>query len=86
MTVHLKQATVYFGGNRRWFTLMGACRAEARLKIKARCDCETIDHGNMGMEHLTCSYHHQDRYGKIVRRLAQKIKIAYINEQQKVKP
>lgn len=66
-----QQATVYIGGGRRWFTKRAACRAEAKAKVKARCDCESINHGHMGIEYLTCSYHADaDRFQKIIRRLS----------------
>jgi hypothetical protein len=66
-----EQATVYRGGGRRWFSKKSACRAEAKAKIKSRCDCEQIDHGSMGVESVACSYHaDMDRFQKIVRRLS----------------
>lgn len=30
-------ARVYHGGGRRWFTLAGACKAEAKARVKERC-------------------------------------------------
>lgn len=68
----VEQATVYRGGGRRWFTLAAACRADARIKIKSRCECDYCDHPEMpgaGTEHLPCSLHAHDRYPKILRRL-----------------
>lgn len=34
MTIIAQTATVYFGGRRRWFSLKGAARADAKLAIK----------------------------------------------------
>lgn len=66
-----ENAQVFRGGGRRWLTKNAACRAEAKAKIRERCDCETVDHGHMGREHITCSYHaDMGRFYKIVRRLA----------------
>jgi hypothetical protein len=70
MKVTKEAATVFRGGGRRWFTLASACSAEARAKIKTRCDCDYCDHEGYGREHLTCDLHHPDRYPKILRRLA----------------
>jgi hypothetical protein len=73
MQVTSESAKVYRGGGRRWFTLRAACRAEARAKMKARCECDYCDHPEMPgcpREDLPCSLHEPDRYPKIVRRLA----------------
>lgn len=71
MTVKTETATVYRGGGRRWFTKRAACNAAAKAKIKTRCECETNDHGSMGLEYIACSYHVDlERFHRIVRRLA----------------
>lgn len=69
MNVQLEVATVYRGGGRRWLTAVSACRAEARAKMKVRCDCDYIDHEGYGRQDLPCAMHHPDRYPKILRRL-----------------
>lgn len=76
----VEQATVYRGGGRRWLTRKAACKAEARAKIKTRCECDYCDHGLMGREHLTCSLHHPDRYPKILRRLARMYEAALLSQ------
>lgn len=62
-------ATVYRGGGRRWFTKMAACRAEAKARLKTRCECERPDpkHGDGGYQ---CRYHRDENYTRLVRRLA----------------
>lgn len=71
MIPQAETATVYRGGGRRYFSKRSACRAAARAKIKQRCDCETVDHGFMGVEQIACSYHSDmNRYEKMIRRLA----------------
>ena len=64
------KATVYHGGGRRWLTLQAAANAEARSKISERCECESIDHGAMDIEHITCWYHEPENYPVILRRLS----------------
>lgn len=74
MSVSASQAKVYKGGGRRYFTLRAACNAEARARLKERCDCESIDHGgSFGTEHLYCNYHHpvyEERTAQIIKRLS----------------
>ena len=61
-------AIVYRGGGRRWFTKHAACRADARAKIRTRCECEK---GDWFIPPYTCVYHSDmNRFRKIVRRLA----------------
>lgn len=69
MSVTISTATTYTGGGRRYLTLKSACAAEARALLKTRCECETIDHGPMGYEHLTCWYHEPERNAVMMRRL-----------------
>lgn len=69
MSVQVETATVYRGGGRRWLTAAAACRAEARAKMKTRCDCDYIDHEGYGRQELPCGMCHPDRYPKILRRL-----------------
>ncbi|WP_288081192.1 hypothetical protein [Pseudomonas sp.] len=69
MAVTTSQAVVYKGGGRRYLTLRSACAAEARALLKTRCECETMDHGPMGYEHLTCWYHEDERNAVLMRRL-----------------
>lgn len=75
MNIATETATVYRGGGRRWFTKNAACKAEARAKIKEKCECDHIDHEGHGRQDLPCSRHHPDRYPKILRRLTR----IYIN-------
>lgn len=63
-------AIVYWGGRRRWFSIKAAANAEANAKIKSRCSCESEDHGEFGIEHMSCWYHDPDNYDTIKRRLA----------------
>lgn len=70
MAVSSSTTTVYHGGGRRWLTLRSACSAEARALLKTRCECETIDHGSMGSEHLVCWYHEEERNAVLMRRLS----------------
>lgn len=74
MNVTTETATVYRGGGRRWFTKRAACRAEARAKLKSRCDCDYCDHPEMPgcpTEDLPCQYHDgSERAAKILRRLS----------------
>lgn len=65
----IETATVYRGGGRRWFSLASACKAEARAKIKTKCECDYCDHGEYGREHLACTLHDPERYPTILRRL-----------------
>lgn len=69
MPITAQQAVVFKGGGRRYLTLKAACKAEARALLKTRCECETIDHGSMGYEHLTCWYHEEARNAVLMRRL-----------------
>ncbi|HMB92545.1 MAG TPA: hypothetical protein VKP65_16950 [Rhodothermales bacterium] len=71
------KATVYRGGNRRFFSLDAAAHAAARAKIKERCECDTVDHGAMGIESITCWYHEPENYDVLTRRLARIYKKAY---------
>ena len=84
MNVVPEQATVYRGGGRRWFTLKGACSAEARAKIKERCECDYCDHPEMpgaGREDLLCQYHDGSvRATEILRRLTRVYMVAYRKE------
>lgn len=69
--IQSEQATVYCGGGRHWFTKRGAANAQAKSKIKTRCECEVNYHEGYGVEHILCSYHvDRERFKKIVRRLA----------------
>lgn len=43
MSVKAQTATVYYGGRRRWFSLVAACRAEASSIANKFCDCEDGD-------------------------------------------
>lgn len=72
MKITTETATVYRGGGRRWFTKDAASRAEARAKIRTRCDCSRHRsfHPRDGDEEV-CIYHaDMVRYCRIVRRLA----------------
>lgn len=69
MEVTKETATVYRGGGRRYLTLKSACKAEARAKLKTRCECDWIDHEGYGRQGLPCTLHSPDRYPKILRRL-----------------
>ncbi|MCY1307712.1 hypothetical protein D9M70_576650 [compost metagenome] len=69
MSVISRPAMVFHGGGRRWFTLRAACKAEANALIRTKCECESIDHGPLGWEHLTCWYHEPNRYPRIFNRL-----------------
>lgn len=73
MNVTVETATVYRGGGRRYFTKRAAISAEARAKLRERCDCDYCDHPEMpgaGREHLPCQYHDgSERAYKILRRL-----------------
>jgi hypothetical protein len=73
MKVSIETATVYRGGGRRYFTKRAAVRAEARAKLKERCDCDYCDHPEMPgrpTEDLPCKYHDgSERADKILRRL-----------------
>lgn len=75
MKISTETATVYRGGGRRWFTKNAACKAEARAKIKTKCECDYIDHEGYGRQDLPCALHNPDRYPKILRRLTR----IYIN-------
>ena len=60
-------AIVYKAAGRRWLTKRAAGQAEARAKIKQRCDCDKGDSITPG---YTCSYHiDHGRYMKMLRRL-----------------
>lgn len=76
MNISTETATVYRGGGRRWFTRQAACRAEARAKIKERCECDYCDHPEMPgcpTEDFPCRYHDgSERAEKILRRLSRK--------------
>jgi hypothetical protein len=61
-----EQATVYRGGGRRWLTKRAACRAEARAKLRKRCECERGDHITPP---VTCWHHDERNYQRLVRRL-----------------
>lgn len=61
-------ARVYRGGGRRWFTLKAAARAEAKAKIRARCDCYD---GDEFTPSEPCHYHADpDRFVALVDRFA----------------
>lgn len=60
-------ATVYRAAGRRWLTKRAAGQAEARAKIRQRCECER---GDVDVPGYTCHYHNDHgRYMKILRRL-----------------
>jgi len=59
-----ENAIVYRGGGRRWFSVQAAANAEARKKLKSRCECSG------GYDGETCSFHQDGRYQTLVRRLA----------------
>lgn len=60
-------ATVFKAAGRRWLTKRAAGRAEARAKIKKRCECEK---GDEVTPPYACHYHSDyDRYTKMIRRL-----------------
>jgi hypothetical protein len=69
MAVTASEAVVYKGGGRRYLTLRAACAAEARALLNTRCECEYMDHGPMGSEHLVCWYHEEERNAVLMRRL-----------------
>ena len=73
MGVTSETATVYRAGGRRYFTKRAACIAQARAKIKERCECDYCDHPEMPgcpTEYLPCEYHDDSaRAAKIMRRL-----------------
>ena len=63
-----ENAVVYRGGGRRWFTKRAAARADAREKIRTKCECEKGDHITPDE---VCNYHYDlVRFNKMVRRLA----------------
>ena len=68
-------AIVYRGGRRRWLSLDAACRAEARAKLRTRCECSDSD-PEAGDSGEACRYH-GEQYSKFVRRLAAIYKAAY---------
>ena len=72
-----EKATVYRGGGRRFFSLDAAAHGAARAKIKERCECDSIDHGALGIEYITCWYHEPENYATLTRRLARIYKQAY---------
>lgn len=67
------QATVYYGGRRRWFSQKSAARAEAKEMLRRRCkrdglcDRAEIDHG----EWMTfpCEYH-GEKHAQYVTRIS----------------
>lgn len=71
--IAVETATVYRAGGRRYFTKRAACIAQARAKIKQRCECDYCDHPEMPgcpTEYLPCEYHDDSaRASKIMRRL-----------------
>lgn len=78
MRIQADPAVVYRGGGRRYLTLLAACTAEARWKIKSNCLCDYVDHEGWGREHLPCSYHDgSDHAEKMLRRLARLYMRAY---------
>lgn len=86
MAVTTSQAVVYKGGGRRYLTLRSACAAEARALLKTRCECETMDHGPMGYEHLTCWYHEEERNAVLMRRLTGAYMRRYRAQNARIKP
>lgn len=80
--IRASAATVYHGGGRRWFTLKGACSAEAKQRIrerKATCDCDYCTHEEMPGcpdEEFPCTLH-GDRYPVALRRLTRMYIAAY---------
>jgi hypothetical protein len=79
VSIATEAATVYRGGGRRWFTLKSACKAEARNRIKALCECDKgeIDYSPYGTPPYYCRYHQDERYPKILRRLTRLYIAAY---------
>jgi len=71
--IQIETATVYRGGGRRYFTKRAAVVAEARAKLRERCDCDYCDHPERPgcpTEQLPCQYHDgSERAEKILRRL-----------------
>ena len=55
--VRTSTATVYHGGGRRWFSLKAAERAEAKVSIRKRCEC---DNGDDVTPPYRCHYHDMD--------------------------
>lgn len=81
MSIKATVATVYHGGNRRWFTLNAACRAEAKKILRVHCECSRGDwNGSQGTPGETCFYHDPANYPRLVRRLARMHKIAYLGD------
>jgi hypothetical protein len=80
-------ATVYRGGGRRYFTKRAAIAAEARAKLKTRCDCDYCDHPEMPgcpTEHMPCRYHDGSECAdKILRRLTRVYSAAMKIDSQK---
>lgn len=71
--IAVENATVFRGGGRRWFTRRAAGRAEAKARIKERCECEEGDMDMGGVyPGYTCEYHTEanlPRTAEIVNRL-----------------
>jgi hypothetical protein len=71
--VTTETAVVFRAGGRRWFTKNAACRAAARAKINTRCECESAEPDSFdgrGYPGHTCWYHDQDRYHRLISKLA----------------
>jgi hypothetical protein len=74
--ITVETAIVFRAAGRRWFTKAAACRAAAKAKIRSKCECEPPEAGywhgkGAGYPGMVCEYHKDEqRYGKLVRRLA----------------
>lgn len=67
MGAHPELAMVWRGGGRRWFTRHAAERAEAKMAIRRRCDCDQRPHGS-GDPYYICRLHSDpERYQRMVR-------------------
>ena len=73
MIIKREQATVYRGGERRYFTKRAAYNGAARDKIMSRCECEVsaYDDFEMGYMAIPCRYHEDmDKLAGLQARLA----------------
>lgn len=57
-----EQATVYWGGGRRWLSPKAAARAEANKAIRRHCECEDATWEYPG---YACRLHSSDRHIRI---------------------
>jgi hypothetical protein len=79
-----EQAIVYRGGGRRWFSAKSAARAAANKTIRERCECDEPEYGEggrMAYPGNTCELHNEERYPKILRRLA-RLHLKHITEKE----